>query len=205
MQDSQAISRRCHRPPGMAATGPVAGARRAGLPALLTSALALALVSTLSLALSASVSGAGSLPEPSGEVLLTVSGGIANANAGDAAVFDRAMLEGLGTVSFTTTTIWTDGASIYVGVPLRAVLDAVDARGTVLTAQAINDYSVTFPLDEVGADTPILALLRDGVPMSVRDKGPLWILYPFDANEAYRTEIILGRSVWQLDRLRIHD
>lgn len=47
---------------------------------------------------------AGELPSPAGEILLTVTGRIAHTNDGDRAVFDRAMLEALGPVTFTTTT-----------------------------------------------------------------------------------------------------
>jgi hypothetical protein len=52
---------------------------------------------------------ANELPAPEGEVVLTVSGDLASTNDGDAAVFDMAMLEAIGTTEFETTTIWTDG------------------------------------------------------------------------------------------------
>src|SRR5687767_4813556 len=52
----------------------------------------------------------GGLAQPSGEVILTVSGKISVTNRPpDTAVFDRDMLEALGTSSFTTTTPWFDG------------------------------------------------------------------------------------------------
>jgi hypothetical protein len=43
----------------------------------------------------------------------------------------------------------------------------------------------------------------DGNAMSVRDKGPLWVIYPYDSDAAYRTEVIYSRSIWQLDRLEV--
>ena len=39
--------------------------------------------------------------------------------------------------------------------------------------------------------------------MSVRDKGPVWVLYPFDAGAEYRTDLIYERSIWQLDRIDV--
>ena len=39
--------------------------------------------------------------------------------------------------------------------------------------------------------------------MTLRAQGPLWIVYPYDAAEAYRTKVIYARSIWQLDRLHI--
>jgi hypothetical protein len=41
----------------------------------------------------------------------------------------------------------------------------------------------------------------DGKTMSVRDKGPLWIIYPYDSSADYRTEVVYSRSIWQLDRI----
>ncbi|HDX3932671.1 TPA: oxidoreductase, partial [Citrobacter freundii] len=49
---------------------------------------------------------AGELPQPSGTVLLTLSGNIENTNADGKAVFDTASLEKLGMVSFQTTSPW---------------------------------------------------------------------------------------------------
>jgi hypothetical protein len=34
--------------------------------------------------------------------------------------------------------------------------------------------------------------------MTVREKGPLWIVYPYDKNEKFQTEEIYARSVWSL-------
>ena len=42
-----------------------------------------------------------------------------------------------------------------------------------------NDYAITLPLDDVQADAPLLAFLMDGQPMSLRDKGPVWMVYPY--------------------------
>jgi len=39
--------------------------------------------------------------------------------------------------------------------------------------------------------------------MSVREKGPLWVIYPYDSDAKFRTEVIYSRSIWQLDRLAI--
>ena len=37
----------------------------------------------------------------------------------------------------------------------------------------------------------------------MRDKGPLWIIYPYDQNTDYQTEVIYSRSIWQLDRIEV--
>ncbi len=50
---------------------------------------------------------------------------------------------------------------------------------------------------------PIIAYLQNGNPMSVRDKGPLWVIYPYDDNPDYQSEVTYSRSIWQLDRITV--
>lgn len=144
------------------------------------------------------------LGTPEGTVLLTVTGAIAQTNRGGAMAFDRAMLKQLPRTSFTTATIWTEGAHRFTGVKLSDLLDAVAATGDTLRATALNDYEVKMPL-EAARDGALLAYAMDGEAMSVRDKGPLWIVYPYDADTAYQSETIYARSIWQLDRIHIED
>lgn len=138
------------------------------------------------------------LPAPSGEPILRVEGQVAQANADGAAVFDLALLDSLPQESFATSTIWTEGTLTFSGPPLAAVLDAAGATGTRIVARAVNDYAVEIPLAEIDARYPILATRINGETFSVRDKGPIWIVYPYDAAPAWRTEVNFGRSVWQL-------
>lgn len=136
----------------------------------------------------------------------------APAAAGDTAVltvtgpagvqtYDLAALEALKPVAFDTATIWTEGRTHFQGVPLKALLDAAQiSQGNVL-ATAINDYAIEIPVAEITEDYPIVAYRMDGQVMSVRDKGPLWVMYPFDANPGLQSEVTYSRSIWQLDRL----
>ena len=148
---------------------------------------------------------ADALERPQGEILLTVSGAIGVTNAGDAAVFDLAMLEALEQVSFATTTIWTDGVQEFTGVSLRVLMDALQIEGATLKATAINDYTVEIPASDAIQGGPIIAYYRNGQPMSIRDKGPLWVVYPYDQNPDYKSETIYARSIWQLDRMIVQD
>lgn len=145
---------------------------------------------------------ADTLQTPDGEVLLTVTGTIGAANDGESALFDMAMLKDLPVTKFETTTIWTEGVREFSGVSLIDFLEAVDAEGETIRAVALNDYAVDIPVSDAREGGPIIAYEIDGSPMSVREKGPLWIVYPYDANAEYRTETIYSRSIWQLDRLQ---
>jgi hypothetical protein len=143
------------------------------------------------------------LPAPSGDIVLTITGEIAATNADGAAVFDRAMLEAMEPVEFTTTTTWTEGPQVFTGVLLFDLLALVGVTEGMLRAKAINDYAVDIPVSDAVEGGPIVAYLRNGEPMSVRDKGPLWIVYPYDSRREYRSEVIYSRSIWQLDRMEV--
>ena len=141
--------------------------------------------------------------KPTGRVILTVSGKISATNSGDTAQFDLEMLRALPALSFSTTTLWTEGVREFTGVPLAVLLDSLGTSGSTVDAWAINDYLAEFELDALEQDVPIIAYEMDGKPMSRREKGPLWIVYPYDSDSDYRTELVYARSVWQLDRLEV--
>lgn len=145
------------------------------------------------------------LPRPQGTIVLTVTGNITETNAEGAAQFDLDMLRALPAEQITTTTIWTAGPQQFTGVSLEALLRHLGASGQTLRATAINDYQVQIPTQDAQPDGPIIAYDLNGAPMSVRDKGPLWVVYPYDSASRYRTEVIYSRSIWQLDRIEIAD
>jgi hypothetical protein len=146
---------------------------------------------------------AGSLGAPRDEVILRVTGAISHRNTPDAALFDRAMIEAMPAVTFETSTIWTEGRQRFTGVPLQEFLSILGATNGTLKAMAINDYVVEIPAADAVKDGPILAYRMNGAEMNLRDKGPLWIVYPYDANPAYQSEVIYARSIWQLDQIEV--
>lgn len=143
------------------------------------------------------------LPAPTDEVMLTVTGAIGVTNAGDTAEFDLAMLEEIGVAGFATSTTWTQGVNQFDGVSLKALLDRLGVTSGMLKMYAINDYVVEVPVSDAVEGGPILAYAQNGERMSVRDKGPLWLLYPYDANPDYRTEVVYSRSIWQLVKIEV--
>ncbi|QPH55275.1 molybdopterin-dependent oxidoreductase [Pontivivens ytuae] len=145
------------------------------------------------------------LQTPTGEVLLTVTGAIEKTNTDGAALFDLQMLEGMPSTEFETETIWTMGGQVFMGVELGDLLSALGVEEGTLTATAINDYSVEIPVSDAVEGGPIVAYSLNGAPMSVRDKGPLWVVYPYDSDEDYQSEVIYSRSIWQLDRIVVED
>jgi len=145
------------------------------------------------------------LAAPEGPVLLRVTGEITQTNDGDAAVFDLSMLQALGVREVTTSTIWTDGVNTFSGVSLSDVMQAVGATGQTISATAINNYAVDIPMSDATDTGPIIAYAMDGTALTRRNKGPLWVIYPYDQGSQFRNEVIYTRSIWQLDRLDLVD
>ena len=122
---------------------------------------------------------------------------------GQTQTFDRAALQALGTTTIETTTIWTEGTQVFEGISLARLAQEIEVQDGTLLATAINDYTVEIPLSDAVENGPILAMSMNGAAMSVRDKGPLWVVYPYDADADYRSEVIYSRSIWQLDRIEV--
>lgn len=150
-----------------------------------------------------SISMAQEMAAPSGDVVLAVSGDLSMTNDGDQLLLDLDMLMALPPTTFETSTIWTDGVHEFTGVSLADFAASIGVEAGQFLATAINDYTVEIPFSDAVADGPIIAYLMDGKAMSVRDKGPLWVIYPYDSNSLYRSEVVYSRSIWQLDRVKI--
>jgi hypothetical protein len=144
------------------------------------------------------------LEVPGGAVVLTITGRLALPNDGPRAQFDMAMLERLPQASFTTKTPWYAQPRKFTGPLLRDVLAAAGAQGKVVRAIALNDYRVDIPFEDAQHHDVIVARLLDDKPMPVRDKGPLFIIYPFDSKPELRNAVYYSRSAWQLKSLEIH-
>lgn len=148
-------------------------------------------------------SAAFALEAPKGPVVLTVSGAIANTNSPDGAAFDMEMLNALAQKTTTTRTPWTEGETVFTGPLGSAILDAVGANGTTMKVIALNDYSSEVPVADLREHPVIFATAMNGKPMSVRDKGPLFIIYPFDEDPSLFTEVYFNRSVWQIAKIEV--
>ncbi len=148
---------------------------------------------------------AADLAQPQGEVILTVTGLIENTNSDGAARFDLAMLSELASRETVTETPWHDGTPTFSGPLGTALLEAVGATGGTLRITALNDYAVDVPVDDLLTYPAIFATHKDGEPMAVREKGPLFLIYPFSEYPELLNEQIFGRSAWQIATIEVLD
>lgn len=145
------------------------------------------------------------LPQPEGDVILTVSGNIKNTNTGGAAVLDRNMLKGLPQETLVVVTPWTEGNVTFVGPLISDVLTMVGAGDTAtLKAVALDEYAVEIPTEDVQKYKVILAMTMGGKDLDVQDMGPLWVIYPWtDQHPELQDEKYHGRSIWQLSAIEV--
>lgn len=143
------------------------------------------------------------LDKPAGKVVLSVTGKVSQANAEGRADFDMAMLAALPQRSFSANTPWYKTPKKFTGPLLRDVLAAAGAKGTTLVAVALNDYKIEIPFEDAQRFDMVMARLLDDQPMPTREKGPLFIVYPYDSSAELRSERYYSRSAWQLRTLEV--
>jgi hypothetical protein len=133
-------------------------------------------------------------------VVLTIDGQI---NGGVARDFSIGQLESLGMTTIETSTPWHDGKVGFEGVPLRRLMEYVGASGKTAAVLALNNYRTEIPLSDFTRYPAVLAVKQNGAYMPVSDKGPLFIIYPFDASQELKSELFYSRSAWQVRRITI--
>ena len=147
--------------------------------------------------------GAQELGVPEGRVILTISGRIDLTNGKGVADFDRAMLEAMPFTAIETMTPWTDSVARFEGPLARHLMERVGARGSRVLATAINDYGVDIPMADFERYPVILAMKMNGKVLRTRNKGPLWVIYPWSDRPELRNEVVYGRSIWQIKEMVI--
>lgn len=136
------------------------------------------------------------------QTLLVVSGAI---EGGGPVSFTRGELMALGMKSITTETPWMAEETLFEGPLLRDLLERVGAQGDRIEAVALNNYRVEIPISDAASYDVILAMRVDGKDMSIRDRGPLWLIYPWSGHDELRQELYYSRAIWQIREIIVVD
>jgi hypothetical protein len=94
-----------------------------------------------------------------------------------------------------------DGVAVFTGPLARVALAEAMAAApgaTEAVMVALNDYEVTIPLSDFLRWDVVFATALNGKPLSRRDKGPIWVMYPIDQHETLRQSTYDNRLIWQL-------
>jgi hypothetical protein len=111
-------------------------------------------------------------------------------------------LAALPQVTIVTENEFSDGEVAYRGPLARDVLAqfGLDHEPEVRFIAA-NDYFVDIPTEDFQDYDAILAMEADGRPLSRREKGPLWLMYPISDHGELSDPIYLRRLIWQVVRI----
>ncbi|PKR59019.1 molybdopterin-dependent oxidoreductase [Thalassospira lohafexi] len=99
---------------------------------------------------------------------------------------------------FYTSTPWTSGIQKFRGVDFKLLLDTAGIDADTVRVSALNDYSVMVPANVLRTDGAILAYHMNDAEMSVREKGPFWVVFPYDKDVRFQTDAYWAYSVWQV-------
>jgi hypothetical protein len=115
----------------------------------------------------------------------------------------KEVIDKVGTTTFRTTLPGMDENLHQVRGPLlRDLLKEAGISGETATGVALDKYEVDIPVADFDKYSVIAAIEVDGKALSVREKGPAWVVYPVaDVVELQKDAIYEARSVWQLKDL----
>ena len=89
-----------------------------------------------------------------------------------------------------------------VGKPVLTISGLIANTNEGDTA-VFDDYTTIVPIDDFHKFPVILALKMNGEYMRIRDKGPLFIVYPYDSSPELQNQIYYSRSAWQVSKIII--
>jgi hypothetical protein len=128
------------------------------------------------------------------KIILTVTG----QTAGNEIQLTDAMLAKLTQKSMTVQTPWYPSPKTFEGPLLRDVLKLAGIKSGQIRLVALNDYTISIPVSDAFQYDVIVARLLNGKPMGIREKGPLFVVYPFHEHEELRKTDYYRRCSWQL-------
>lgn len=105
--------------------------------------------------------------------------------------------------TFSTKTPWHNGVTEFSGVLLKDFLTATRLKGTKLQIIALNDYEVEADLSELLEAGALLATRQNGAIMPVSDKGPVFLVFPFDSRPELQHQTYYSRAVWQIAEINV--
>ena len=133
-------------------------------------------------------------------VVLTIN---APAAGPSAVTFNLKALKSLPQRTFVTKTPWYKDPVKFTGPLLRDVLAAAKVKGESISAVALDDYQAKIPFSDATDYDVILAHQMDGKTLTAKDKGPLFVVYPYDSKAELQAVRFYERSIWQLKALRV--
>jgi hypothetical protein len=85
---------------------------------------------------------------------------------------------------------------------VQDLLTYVQGHGEQLKTIALDNYSLEIPIEELVKYSAILAIKRNDEYLRIRDKGPIWVVYPVDDHPELKEAVVTQyRQIWHLRTL----
>lgn len=127
------------------------------------------------------------------KVVLTVK------TSGTVKSYTLSRIEGLGLRQLVTSTFWSSKPIKFSGVLLRDLLeDAGLDDAQQIRVAALDGYHAIIPENDWRQWEVLVATRQDQQPITIREKGPLRIIYPLDLGGAVAESDMRVRWVWAI-------
>ncbi len=139
-------------------------------------------------------------------VILTVSGKIEKFTDMGRKVYEfrESDLKALKQYSFDTKTSWTPRSN-FSGPLMRDILNKVSASGMMVKFMALNDYAYSIERNEFAKYNVILARSINNRVLEVKNRGPLWLMYPIsDMPDETKGPLLDAKLIWQVNRVVVY-
>ena len=144
------------------------------------------------------------IPQPAGnsDKVLIVNSDPSTSCGAKELIFSHKQLEELPQKTFTTKHTWSTEAQEFSGPLLSDVLKLVCPTTRDIYLRSLDQYSVMVNFSQIQKYEPILALKINGKTLTLREKGPLWVMINTDGFKLPERgfDVML---VWQLYYIRI--
>ncbi|GHA29519.1 molybdopterin-binding protein [Oceanisphaera arctica] len=119
--------------------------------------------------------------------------------------FTLSELQALPQADITTAHPWVTQAHHYHGVDLNRLMARLFGHRRVVSLylEALNGFSVAVDWPQISPFSPIIAWQEDERLMSRRNKGPLWLMLPYDRVPKVQQADFLHFMAWQLRVIRV--
>lgn len=112
--------------------------------------------------------------------------------------------EAVGITGFATRLVGEkETVSQVRGARIDAVLDRFGIDGENLRVTGADKYSAELPVEELRRYPVLLAYEIDGKRLTLRSKGPVWVVYPFNDYPEIADQLREARSVWQVTTIEV--
>lgn len=141
------------------------------------------------------------IPSPQGDTILWISGKISQSNSESGIEMDEAMVQELDKSTIRTNNHVIKEVIEYSGPTLISLLDYVGATGTQIKVTAWDEYVATIPITDIKNYQVLLATHESGQRMTIDDKGPFFIVFPFSDYPELKSDYYYSLSVWQIKEI----